>query len=201
MTYLDHSDAEGAAVNSLDLRHRRLALDHEEFSGTFSLRRLDADRDLDLLHCWMNDPDVARFWRKPWPRDRIGTYLRDQLRSTHSTPYLGELDGVPISYWELYRADLDPLAQFYPACDHDAGIHFLLGPDNCRGRGLAADLLRAVSTWLLDADPRASRVVGEPDVNNPRVLRICQRAGFHRAMDIDLPNKRAALMVRDRDQP
>ncbi len=45
-----------------------------------------------------------------------------------------------MSYWELYRADLDPLAQFYAARHHDAGIHLLLGPAQCRGRGLAADL-------------------------------------------------------------
>jgi acetyl CoA:N6-hydroxylysine acetyl transferase len=201
VTYVDQSGADGAGVASPDLQHRRLALDHETFSGEFSLRRLDPDRDLDLMHSWMNDPEVARFWRKPWPRDRIAAYLRQQDRSAHSIPFLGELDEVPLSYWELYRADLDPLARYYPARAHDVGIHFLLGPAACRGRGLAADLLRAVSTWLLDADPSATRVVGEPDINNPRVIRICERAGFRRAMDIDLPDKRAALMIRDREQP
>lgn len=191
---------EGTEVNRLDLQQRHIALDHPGFSGRFALRRLDPDRDLDLMHAWMNDPEIARFWRKPWPRDRISAYLREQADSAHSTPYLGELDGAPISYWELYRADLDPLADYYDAHEHDAGIHLLLGPAQCRGRGLAVDLLRAVSTWLLDADPSATRVIGEPDVNNPRVIRICERAGFRRVKDIDLPDKRAALMIRDREQ-
>jgi RimJ/RimL family protein N-acetyltransferase len=146
----------------------------------------------------MNEPEVARFWKMPWPRERIASYLRQQDRSTHSTPYLGELDGVPMSYWELYRADLDPLARHYAARDHDAGLHMLLGPAECRGRGLAVGLLRAVSTWQLDADPRATRVVGEPDVDNVRTIRVAELAGFRRITDIDLPDKRAALMVRDR---
>lgn len=182
-----------------DLRQRRVTVEHTEFPAEFSLRRLDVARDLDLVHSWMNDPEVARFWHKAWARDRIEAYLRQQDGSAHSTPYLGELDGTPMSYWEFYRADLDPLARYYPAQDHDVGIHLLLGPAHCRGRGLAVTLLRAVFTWLLDADPHAGRVVGEPDVNNERVLRICEQAGFRRAAVIDLPDKQAALMIRDRE--
>jgi acetyl CoA:N6-hydroxylysine acetyl transferase len=189
-------------LDTLDPLYRRAALDRDGFPQEFSLRRLDLDldRDLDLVHSWMNDPEVARFWKMPWPRARIASYLRQQDRSAHSTPYLGELDGVPMSYWELYRADLDPLAQHYAARDHDAGVHLLLGPTECRGQKLAVGLLRAVSTWQLDADPCATRVIGEPDVDNVRTIRVAELAGFRRITDIDLPNKRAALMVRDRER-
>ncbi|MGH3793357.1 MAG: GNAT family N-acetyltransferase [Pseudonocardiaceae bacterium] len=169
--------------------------------GLFSLRPLDPDRDLDLVHSWMNDPEVARFWEMPWPRSRISGYLHRQGAGPHSAPYLGALDGVAMSYWELYRADLDPLAEYYDALDNDAGVHLLLGPAQYRGRGLAEGLLRAVSGWQLDADPRARRVVAEPDVRNQRSVRVFERAGFHRVTDIDLPDKRAALMVRDRGEP
>jgi acetyl CoA:N6-hydroxylysine acetyl transferase len=168
------------------------------FSQEFSLRRLDPGHDSALLHSWMNDADVARFWRMAWPLEQIVDYLCGQDRSAHSTPYLGELDGVPMSYWELYRADLDPLAQHYRAREHDAGLHLLLGPAECRGRGLAARLLRAVSSWQLNADPHAARVVAEPDSQNTRAIRAFERAGFRRIVDLDLPTKRAALMVRDR---
>lgn len=185
-------------MSTLDLWQRRITLDHDEFPGEFSLRRLDLEHDLDLVHSWMNDPEVARFWKMPWPRERIQSYLRRQDRSPHSVPCLGELDGIPMSYWELYRADLDPLARHYAARDHDVGFHMLLGPAQYRGHGLAATLMRTVSTWQLDADPHAGRIVTEPDVDNERVVRMLERAGFHRAMDIDLPNKRAALMIRDR---
>lgn len=181
-------------MTAVELRQRRAHLEH----GTFTLRRMDPDRDLDLLHTWMNDPEVARFWDKAWPRDRVASYLCDQDRSAHSKPYLGVLDGVPMSYWELYRADLDPLAEHYFAREHDAGVHLLLGPAEFRGQGLGAALLRTVAGWQLDADPAAGRVVAEPDVENLRSIRSFQRAGFHRAGEMDLPTKRAVLMVRDR---
>lgn len=185
-------------MDTLDLEQRRVTVDQGEFSGAFALRRLDLDDDLDLMHAWMNDPEVARFWRKPWPREQIRSYLQQQDASAHSTPYLGELDGIPMSYWELYRADLDPLAQYYAAREHDTGFHMLLGPARYRGRGLAAHLMRAVSSWQLDADPSATRIVTEPDATNERVIRMLEHAGFHRAAVVDLPDKRAALMIRER---
>ena len=84
-------------------------------AAEFSLRRLDRDRDLDMVHSWMNDSEVAQFWKMPWSRAEIASYLHRQDMSTHSIPYVGVLDGTPMSYWELYRADLDPLAQHYAA--------------------------------------------------------------------------------------
>jgi acetyl CoA:N6-hydroxylysine acetyl transferase len=197
-TRLTNPEGKWQGVSTLDLSARRAALDHQKFSGVFSLRRLDPDHDLDLLHSWMNDPEVARFWKMPWPRDQIASYLGRQDRSTHSTPYLGELTGVPICYWELYRADLDPLAQYYNAREHDVGLHGLMGPTEYRAGRLAACLLRTVTAWQLDADPRATRIVIEPDVENSRTIRVAELAGFRRITDIDLPNKRAALMIRER---
>lgn len=150
------------------------------------------------MHSWFNDPAVAEFWNMAWPASEVASYLDRQHNSAHSAPYVGELDGVAMSYWELYRADLDPLAAHYPARRYDAGVHLLLGPPDYRGSGLAVPLLRVVSTWLLEADAGATRVVAEPDVANHRSIRAFERAGFRRQAELDLPTKKAALMVRDR---
>ncbi|GAA4895106.1 GNAT family N-acetyltransferase [Streptomyces coeruleoprunus] len=167
--------------------------------GKFALRAVDPVADAGLVHGWMNDPEVAEYWEMAEPRDRIAAYLREQVGSGHSTPYLGCLDGTPMSYWELYRADLDPLHRHYEARPRDAGVHLLLGPSAYRGRGLGATLLRAVCDWRLRTDPYARRVVAEPDVRNVRSVRTFERAGFRLVRHIDLPDKRAAFMVRERD--
>ncbi|WP_246398073.1 GNAT family N-acetyltransferase [Mycobacterium vicinigordonae] len=193
----DLAEATGVEVQDLEQRCARIVAPGTTYRS-FSLQRVQADRDLELVHTWMNDPVVARFWGKPWPRDRIADYLAEQDRSAISKPYLGVLDGVPMSYWELYRADLDPLADHYPARDHDAGVHLLLGPPSYRGRGLGVLLLRTVSGWQFDADPRATRAIAEPDIANVRSIRAFERAGFRRDAEMALPNKRAALMIRDR---
>jgi acetyl CoA:N6-hydroxylysine acetyl transferase len=168
-------------------------------AGLFRLRPADPARDLDLLHGWMNDPQTAAYWELEGPRERTEEHLAQQSALDYTWPYLGLLDGEPMSYWEVYRADLDPLlAGRYPALPHDAGVHILIGPAGYRGRGIGAALLRDMAARLLAADPRAARVVAEPDVRNERSVRAFRNAGFRRVADLDLADKRAALMVRDR---
>jgi acetyl CoA:N6-hydroxylysine acetyl transferase len=165
-------------------------------AGSFVLRPLDPVAEVEMVHRWMNDPVVARFWELDGPLRRLVAHLDQQFAGTHSRPYLGLLDGVPMSYWELYRAEEDRLAGYYPARPGDAGVHLLLGPPQYRGMGLGWQLIRQVSQWQLDASD-ARRVVAEPDVRNAASVRAFERAGFRRTCDIDLPEKRAALMVRD----
>lgn len=164
---------------------------------TFELRPATLD-DLPRLHAWMNDPAVARYWELAGPIDRVERHLTEQLSSAHSTAYVGWLADEPMSYWELYRADLDPLAAYYPARPYDGGIHLLLGPAEHRGRGLGARLLTVVSDGMFAADPRTTRVVAEPDVTNVASVRAFARAGFSQQGELRLPDKLAALMVRER---
>jgi acetyl CoA:N6-hydroxylysine acetyl transferase len=177
-------------------RLRRVPLAAATPAGEFTLRPLDPVADVEMLHGWMNDPAVARFWELDGPVRRLVAHLDEQFAGAHSRPYLGLVDGDPMSYWELYRAYDDRLGAYYDARPADAGLHLLLGPARFRGIGLGRHLIEAVSRWQLDA-PETSRVVAEPDVRNTASLRAFEQAGFRRTHDIDLPEKRAALMVRD----
>ncbi|AXG80668.1 GNAT family N-acetyltransferase [Streptomyces paludis] len=168
-------------------------------AGVFHLVPVRLPRDLELISRWMNDPAVAAFWELAGPEGVTEAHLRTQLDGDgRSVPFLGVLDGVPMSYWELYRADLDPLARHYPARPHDTGIHLLLGGVADRGRGVGTALLRAVGDLVLDHRPRCARVIAEPDLRNTPSVSAFLSAGFRFSAEIDLPDKRAALMVRDR---
>ncbi|MFC9429067.1 GNAT family N-acetyltransferase [Streptomyces sp. NPDC056987] len=168
-------------------------------AGVLQLVPVRVERDLALVSGWMNDPAVAAFWDLAGPAAVTEAHLRPQLDGDGRTvPFLGVLDGVPMSYWELYRADLDPLARHYPARPHDTGIHLLLGGAVNRGRGVGTILLRAVADLVLDHRPRCGRVVAEPDLRNTPSVSAFLGAGFRFAAEVELPDKRAALMVRDR---
>ncbi|MGW2490413.1 GNAT family N-acetyltransferase [Streptomyces sp. NPDC001606] len=171
-------------------------------AGFFRLAPVRIDRDLPLIHRWMNDPAVAEFWELAGARHRTEAHLRAQLDGDgRSVPCLGILDGTPMSYWEIYRADLDPLARHYPALPQDTGIHLLLGEAADRGRGLGTALIRAVADLVLDRRPACARVVAEPDLRNTPSVSAFVSAGFRIAAEVDLPGKRAALVMRDRDRP
>ncbi|MEU6016693.1 GNAT family N-acetyltransferase [Streptomyces sp. NPDC047515] len=168
-------------------------------AGVFQLVPVRLERDLDVISRWMNDPAVAAFWELAGSEAVTADHLRPQLDGDgRSVPCLGVLAGIPISYWEIYRADLDPLARHYPARPHDTGIHLLIGSVNNRGRGVGTTLLRAVSDLVLDNRPLCARVVAEPDLRNTPSVSAFLSAGFRFSAEVELPDKRAALMVRDR---
>ncbi|WP_420709045.1 GNAT family N-acetyltransferase [Streptomyces sp. NRRL B-1140] len=168
-------------------------------AGWFHLVPACIERDLALISRWMNDPAAAEFWELAGPREVTRDHLRAQLAGDgRSVPCLGLLEGVPMSYWEIYRADLDPLARHYPARPHDTGLHLLLGRVADRGRGLGGLLLRAVADLVLAQRPSCARVIAEPDIRNTPSVAAFLTAGFRFSAEADLTAKRAALMVRDR---
>ncbi|MBT2387738.1 GNAT family N-acetyltransferase [Streptomyces sp. ISL-11] len=169
-------------------------------AGTFQLVPVRPERDLRLISRWMNDPAVAAFWALDGPESVTEAHLRAQLDGDgRSVPCLGVLAGVPMSYWEVYRADLDPVARHYPARPHDTGLHLLVGQVADRGRGIGSLLLRTVADLVLDHRPCCRRVVAEPDLRNVPSIAAFLGAGFRLSAEIDLPAKRAALLIRDRD--
>jgi acetyl CoA:N6-hydroxylysine acetyl transferase len=166
--------------------------------GLASFRALDPDGDLDLVHGWMHQPHVIPFWQLDLDRADLAAYLRRTAGDDHRLVLIGSVDGEPLSYWECYWAARDPLAGHYAAEPADQGVHLLIGPPERTGRGLGRQLLAAVVAWQLDREPATRRVVAEPDVRNRRMIHVFERCGFRRAGELDLPDKRAALMVHER---
>ncbi|NEB61665.1 acetyltransferase [Streptomyces diastaticus] len=170
--------------------------------GVFHLVPADAERDAALVSRWMNDPAVAAYWELTGPQSVTAEHLRAQLTGDgRSVPCVGTLDGSPMSYWEIYRADLDPLARYCPVRPHDTGVHLLIGDDADRGRGTGTELIRAVADLVLAHRPACTRVLAEPDVRNRPSVAAFLGAGFRPVAEVDLPDKRAALMVRERTGP
>lgn len=160
--------------------------------------RVELERDLDLVHTWMNAAHVTPWWGLAGPVEVTASYLRAQLQRRHLDPWIVCADGAPFAYAETYRAAEDPLAEHYPAQDGDRGVHLLIGPPGRLGTGAGQLLLRALLAHAL-ADPTATRVVCEPDVRNARMLRCCLRLGAVRAGTLRLPDKDAALLIWTRD--
>ncbi|MCQ4203311.1 GNAT family N-acetyltransferase [Streptomyces sp. NPDC058783] len=170
--------------------------------GAFHLTPVEVERHVPLIARWMNDPAVAAYWQLAGPQSVTEDHVRAQLTGDgRSVPCVGVLDGVPMSYWEIYRADLDPLARYCPVRPHDTGVHVLIGDDADRGQGIGTALIRTVSDLALTARPACTRVLAEPDVRNAPSVAAFLGAGFRFHTEIDLPGKRAALLVRERTAP
>lgn len=163
-------------------------------AGRFTLSPVKPERDLPTIHRWMNDPDVARYWELAGPAERTERHVRSRLDAPHAQPMLARLSGRPIGYWELYRAAEDPLARHYRAQPDDLGVHLLIGEPDCRGLGLGSLMLRVLAEAVQARSPR--RMVAEPDERNLASIRAFTAAGFAAAGSLELPEKRATLMLR-----
>jgi RimJ/RimL family protein N-acetyltransferase len=152
----------------------------------------DVDAHLELVHGWMNEPHVAPWWNLAVSRDEIRAYL-SQLR--HVEPWIACLDGVPFGYVETYRVADDPLASHYRFDSEDRGWHVLVGDTDFLGTGASRELGRVVVERLLE---QGERVVCEPDVRNARMLAYCHALGGRLQAELELPDKRAALIVWER---
>lgn len=150
------------------------------------------DEDGELVHDWMNRPHVLPWWQLGVSLTEIRAYLAEL---THLRPWLVSAHGAPFGYVETYAVPDDPLAGYYPARPDDQGFHLLVGPLPMLGTGVPRLMGRTVLAWLLN---RGGRAVCEPDVRNGRMLAYCDRLGLTSLGEVDLPEKRAAVLACER---
>jgi RimJ/RimL family protein N-acetyltransferase len=154
----------------------------------------DPEVHLNLVHGWMNEPHVAPWWGVAGAPSEVRDYLTAQVALAHLEPWIAYADGVPFAYVETYRAAEDLLAAFYDARGSDRGWHLLVAASHV-GSGVPRELGRFVIDRLLE---EGSRVLCEPDERNARMLAFCRALGGEVRETLELPDKRAALIVWER---
>ncbi|MDC0716967.1 GNAT family N-acetyltransferase [Nannocystis bainbridge] len=167
---------------------------------TFSLRRFDLSRDLDLFCAWMNDPVVAKFWEQAWPRAQLLDYIEQRQADPHTIPAIGWFDERPVAYYEIYWAKEDRLGPHYAADDFDRGFHMAIGDPEVRHRGWGRQWFLSMAHYLFLDDPRTQRLVGEPRVDQARVRNWANSTPWEEWGEVHFPHKTAVLMVLSRER-
>jgi RimJ/RimL family protein N-acetyltransferase len=157
-------------------------------------------RDLERLHAWLNSDHVLPYWQLDDPLPVFSEHLEEKLADDHMTPYIGCLDGVPMSYWESYWAADDVIANYCDPTPADQGIHLLIGPEEYLGHGYAEPLLRAMTAFQF-RHHETDRVWTEPDVRNDVVVHVFEQVGFEplREIEMEEAGKTALLMECTRE--
>ncbi|WP_245838686.1 GNAT family N-acetyltransferase [Marininema halotolerans] len=160
---------------------------------TITFRPVNFSEDINRLHQWQKEPHVVPFWNLDIPRVQYEKHLLNFLADTHQDLHIGSIEGVPMSYWETYWVKDDILGQHYDFHPEDQGIHLLIGPPSFLGKGYAQPLLESMTARLFE-HPATQKVVAEPDIRNKKMIHIFEKCGFRFQKEIELPDKRAALM-------
>lgn len=162
---------------------------------TVTLRVIDIARDLNTFHRWHNEPSVAQMWELEGELSTHRNYLEQQKQDKHAYGVIGEFDGVPFGYFEIYWAAEDRIGPFYEYGLFDKGVHMLVGNLAYRGLPYFDTWGRAVVQYCFMQEPRMESVVGEPRADNHRVLKLNSRVGMQKLFEFDFPHKRSAFIL------
>ena len=166
---------------------------------TFIHRPVDPVGDLDLLHAWVTQPR-ARFWgMTTYTRDEVGEVydFLDGLTTHHA--YLVHRDDRPVSIFQTYEPQHDPVGETYDVQEGDLGCHLFVGPAESPEPGFTGRLMEYLFGVVL-SDPSVHRIVVEPDVRNAASIARFERAGLHRGDVVELPDKTAQLAFITREE-
>ncbi|HEV3355376.1 MAG TPA: GNAT family N-acetyltransferase [Pseudonocardiaceae bacterium] len=164
----------------------------------FTLRLVDPDRDLDILHAWVTDPKSVYWLMQGFSREEVLAEYRKIAASPVYDAFLGLYQGVPAFLVERY----DPygeLGDVYAYRSGDIGMHFLTAPTDTPVHGFTRAVITTVME-LMFADPAVQRVVVEPDARNTAVHALNAFVGFRGIGTVSLPHKDAYLSICTRAQ-
>jgi RimJ/RimL family protein N-acetyltransferase len=155
--------------------------------------------DAQGLAALMAEADVEQWWHQAWETDRWAAYIAGLVQNPDSLPLTladDALGGQTVGYVEVYRVATDILGQHIAHSPTDLGIHLALG-ELARGRGLGTRLIRGVLDTAPGILKGCGRLMAEPDIRNTRSHRAFEAAGFAAAGTVQLPDKKALLVVAE----
>jgi len=168
-----------------------------------TFRRL-VDDDLPLLHRWLNDPAVVRWWEG----DDVSWegVVRDygSGREPDETEFwIASVDGRDVGWIQCWPTEdeADDVAHWWAAgIDRTAaGIDYLIGDAADRGRGIGPAVIRAFTTDVVfGLHPDWTQAAADPLEANVASWRALEKAGFRFLATVPDRFGPAKLMVADR---
>lgn len=167
-----------------------------------AFRRLHND-DLPRLHRWLNEPGVVRWWEGDdvsW-EGVVRDYGQPSPDATEH--WLAAVDGREVGWIQCYPAADEPEeAEQWFAAGIDpaaAGIDYLLGATEDRGRGVGSAMIRRfVDEVVFGRHPAWTQACAAPLEANEASWRALAKAGFRYVATLDDPLGPCRLMARDR---
>jgi RimJ/RimL family protein N-acetyltransferase len=156
----------------------------EHVAMDFAFRRL-TDGDLPLMHRWLNEPGIMRWWEGD---DVSWDGVVRQYGSANEDPgehWLASVDDEAVGWiqcyaWADYAHEEEARAHFALGVEQSAaGIDYLLGDPARRGQRLGSAMIRAfVHDVVFGLHPGWTQASAGPYEANTASWRALQHAGF-----------------------
>ncbi len=144
--------------------------------------------DFPLLASWLALPHVRAWWLEPEPtvasvEEDYGPVV-DGLDPAKAFVIL--LDAEPVGLIQSFLHADEPEWDRVVGIPDVAGIDYLIGPGEHRGRGVGSAAIRAFCALVFGFHPGITGIVAVPLAANRASCRALEKAGFHNVGDREL---------------
>ena len=148
--------------------------------------------DLPLVRRWLAAPHVTEWWGKP--DEQFGLVSGD-LNEPAMDQFIVATDDRPFGYVQCYDPTAWPDNGLGAHPPRTRGIDQFIGEPDMVDRGHGSAFIRLFVDGVLATG--VPRVLTDPGPENIRAVRAYEKAGFRRDREVDTPDGRALLMVRN----
>lgn len=176
-------------------------------AASFSFRPL-TEKDYKLMYRWLNEPGVVRWWEgEDVSMPAIVADYGPSRADVSTEHWIAEIDGEPVGWiccWPVLDGLEESEAWFPLGVDRTAaGIDYLVGAPDGRGKGVGSAMIRAFSyNVVFGRHCGWTQAAASPYTANVASCRALEKAGFSFAGSIQYPGDDAegpcSLMVLHR---
>ncbi|KXH84298.1 GNAT family N-acetyltransferase [Chryseobacterium kwangjuense] len=158
---------------------------------TVTMRPIDLDEDLEMLHEWFNREHAIKIWQMNWPIDELETYYRLMLPGDEAHSYIVMSNGEPTCNIEVYWPCRDIVGDYYEVLPTDYGTHQFIAPTDPKKKYVSPSTQSMVD--YVFAQPEVGKMVGEGSVDSLASMMNKAHVGFKVDKVIEMPHKKANL--------
>jgi acetyl CoA:N6-hydroxylysine acetyl transferase len=166
---------------------------------SLQFRSFDLNRDLHLIHEWVNMDYTRTFWQM---RGSIGL-LRACYQCIQQNPFAHSFIGLygqsPVCQFDIYQVAADELAHHVDYEPADTGFHLLMAPSRLPVHQLTVTLVSAFLDFYF-SHPGSGKMFAEPDIQNLKSIDLLRRSGFTEIKTIEMSYKTAHVYSLTKDQ-
>lgn len=158
---------------------------------TITLRPVDLENDLEMLHEWFHRDHAKAAWKMDWSLRELETYYRTLLPSDGLYSYIGMANGEPTFNIEVYWPTRDILGDYYDVLPTDYGTHQFIAPVDPKKKYVSPSTQCMID--YVFAQSQVGKMVGEGAVDSRASMMNKAFHGFKIEKVIEMPHKTANL--------
>ena len=162
--------------------------------GMISLQSLQIEKELPVIHRWVNLPYTQTYWQMAGTYEKLEATYHDIQENPHAHSFVGYLGEELVCQMDLYQIGTDELSNHLPGEGDQCGIHFIMAPLSNRIPGLSIQLFQLILHYYFSFQ-QSKKMFGEPDHQNKKANDLVNSIGFQFLRPLQLSYKKANLYV------